>query len=111
MAYQDAFQALADPTRLAIFERLARAPSAVGALAAELPVSRPAVSQHLGVLKKAHLVSEQRIGTRRIYRVDLEGLAEVRQYLDRFWEGVLVSFKAEADKLGGEKNKRSRKNG
>lgn len=100
MTYQTAFQALADPTRLAIFERLAREPSAVGALAAGLPVSRPAVSQHLGVLKKARLVREQREGTRRIYRVDLDGLAELRRYLDGFWEEVLGSFKAEADRLG-----------
>jgi DNA-binding transcriptional ArsR family regulator len=101
MTYQATIQALADPTRLAIFERLAREPSAVGALAAELPVSRPAVSQHLAVLRKARLVREERQGTRRIYHVELEGLSELRRYLDRFWDEVMMSFKAEADRLGG----------
>jgi DNA-binding transcriptional ArsR family regulator len=92
-----AFQALADPTRREIFERLSRAPMAVGALAAELPVSRPAVSQHLRVLKKAQLVVDRRVGTRRIYSVDLDGLSEVHRYLDRLWDDVLRSFQAEAE--------------
>ncbi len=96
MAYQTALQALADPTRRDIFERVARGPTAVGALAAALPVSRPAVSQHLRVLKEAGLVQEQRTGTLRIYSVDLRGLAEIQQYLDRFWDEVLDSFSQEA---------------
>lgn len=100
MAYQVALQALADPTRRDIFERVARGPTAVGALAASLPVSRPAVSQHLRVLKEAGLVKEQRTGTQRIYSVDLSGVAEIRQYLDRFWDEVLDSFGREADRGG-----------
>jgi DNA-binding transcriptional ArsR family regulator len=95
--------ALGDPTRRAIFEHLAERPRAVGELASELPVSRPAVSQHLRVLKEAGLVSEQREGTRRVYRVEPEGVAELREYADRFWERALANFKqaAEADQLGG----------
>lgn len=92
MAYQDALQALADPTRRAVFERLRDGPSPVGELAAELPVSRPAVSQHLRVLKNAGLVREQRMGTRRIYSVEVEGLVELRRYLDTFWSDVLEAF-------------------
>lgn len=101
MAYQRAFAALGDPTRRRILEKIARSPMAVGALASTLPVSRPAVSQHLGVLKKARLVRERRVGTRRIYSVDLNGLSEVRGYLDRFWEDVLAAFKSEAEKPAG----------
>jgi len=88
--------ALGDPTRRAIFERLARGPSAVGQLASGLPVSRPAVSQHLRVLKEAGLVTERRNGTRRLYRVDTDGLAEVRDYLESFWTDVLAAFEAAA---------------
>ena len=96
MAYQDALQALADPTRRAVLEQLREGPSAVGQLAERLPVSRPAVSQHLRVLKQAGLVRERRAGTRRIYSVQLRGLAELRRYLDRFWDDVLEAFKYEA---------------
>lgn len=85
--------ALGDPTRRKIFERLADRPRAVGELAAGLPVSRPAVSQHLKVLKDAGLVSDQRIGTRRIYQVDPAGVAALRAQLDRFWSKALASFK------------------
>jgi DNA-binding transcriptional ArsR family regulator len=88
-----AWDALGDPTRRAIFERLANRPRAVGELAGELPVSRPAVSQHLKVLKEARLVADRREGTRRIYQVDPDGLAELRGYLDHFWDQALAGFK------------------
>ena len=93
----DGFAALSDPTRRAIFERVALGPSAVGELAAELPVSRPAVSQHLRVLKAAGLVSDQPEGTRRIYRLDPDGVGAMRAYLDRFWSQSLAAFKAAAE--------------
>ena len=89
--------ALGDGTRRVILERLRHGPRAVGELAAELPVSRPAVSQHLRVLKEAGLVTERRDGTRRLYRVDTDGLAEVRDYLDSFWTDVLAAFEAAAE--------------
>jgi DNA-binding transcriptional ArsR family regulator len=84
--------ALGDPTRRDIFERLAERPRAVGELAGELPVSRPAVSQHLKVLKAAQLVSDQQVGTRRIYRVDPDGLEALRAYLDHFWDQALAGY-------------------
>jgi DNA-binding transcriptional ArsR family regulator len=89
----EALTALGDPTRRAIFERLAARPRAVGELASELPVSRPAVSQHLRVLKDARLVTDRRDGTRRIYQLDPDGLAALRGYLDHFWEQALAGFK------------------
>lgn len=89
-----AFAALADPTRREIFERLARAPTAVGDLAGGLPVSRPAVSQHLKVLADAGLVRVAPVGTRRIYAVDQRGVAELRAYLDQFWDAALASYQA-----------------
>jgi DNA-binding transcriptional ArsR family regulator len=85
--------ALADPTRRAIFERLAARPRAVGELASDLPVSRPAVSQHLKVLKDAHLVVDRPVGTRRIYQVDPDGLRTLRGYLDHFWDQALAAYK------------------
>jgi DNA-binding transcriptional ArsR family regulator len=92
--YQTAgLTALGDPTRRAIFERLADRPRAVGELARELPVSRPAVSQHLKVLKDARLVVDRPVGTRRIYQVDPDGLAALRGYLDHFWDQALAGFK------------------
>jgi DNA-binding transcriptional ArsR family regulator len=95
MAYQQsAFLALGDPTRLAILERLTDRPSAVVDLARELPVSRPAVSQHLRVLKDAGLVIDHAVGNRRVYRVDPDGLAGVRDQLDRFWNKALAAYKA-----------------
>ena len=95
MAYgAAALLAMGDPTRLAILERLADRPSAVVDLAKELPVSRPAVSQHLRVLKDAGLVIDQAVGNRRIYRVDPDGLAALRDQLDRFWSQALESYKA-----------------
>ena len=87
------FAALGDPTRRAIFERLAGRPRSVGELASELPVSRPAVSQHLKVLKEAGLVSDRAEGTRRLYRVDPGGVGALRDYLDRFWDQALTAFK------------------
>jgi DNA-binding transcriptional ArsR family regulator len=95
VTYQsDAWTALGDPTRKAIFELLAERPRAVGQLADALPVSRPAVSQHLKVLKQAGLVVDQPIGTRRIYRVDPDGLAALRADLERFWGKALAAYKA-----------------
>jgi len=85
---------LADPTRLAVFELLAEGPSAVGELARCLPVSRPAVSQHLKILKDAGLVTDRADGTRRLYQLNPQGIAEVRAYFDRFWNMALSSFKA-----------------
>jgi DNA-binding transcriptional ArsR family regulator len=86
--------ALGDPTRRAIFERLAAGPRAVGELASELPVSRPAVSQHLKVLKDAGLVVDTAAGTRRLYRLDPAGVGAVRAYFDAFWNQALAAFKA-----------------
>jgi DNA-binding transcriptional ArsR family regulator len=88
--------ALADPTRRAIFERLARSPGAVGELARELPVSRPAVSQHLKILKSAGLVTDRAAGTRRVYSVDPTGLAAIRDYFEQFWQQSLARFAAAA---------------
>jgi DNA-binding transcriptional ArsR family regulator len=98
MAYRTAMDALGDPTRRAIFEQLRRGPRAVGEIADELPVSRPAVSQHLRVLKEAGLVRERRDGTRRLYRLDPDGLGELRDYFDRFWDAALADFKAAAER-------------
>jgi DNA-binding transcriptional ArsR family regulator len=89
---------LGDPTRLAIFELLAEGPRAVGELATHLPVSRPAVSQHLRVLKDAGLVIDHQRGTRRLYQLDPRGVAEVRAYFERFWDSALSSFKATAER-------------
>jgi DNA-binding transcriptional ArsR family regulator len=97
------WSALGDPTRRAIFESIAERPQAVGELASRLPVSRPAVSQHLRVLKEAGLVTERQNGTRHLYRVDPDGLAELREYLEGFWEEALASFKAAAEKEEGRK--------
>ena len=93
MAYDSSLSALADPTRREIFERLRARPRAVGELAADLPVSRPAVSQHLRVLKEAGLVSDEQVGTRRVYRVDPDGLGELRAWVDGFWKDALASFR------------------
>jgi len=98
MANTFAFAALADPTRRAVFERLAEGPRAVGELAQDLPVSRPAVSQHLKVLKAAGLVSDRPEGARRVYQIDPQGLGQMRAWLDRFWDGALDAFKAEVER-------------
>jgi DNA-binding transcriptional ArsR family regulator len=97
MAYAQALQALGDPTRRSVLEQLRGGARAVGEIAAELPVSRPAVSQHLRVLKEAGLVTERQDGTRRLYRVDPDGLAALREYLEGFWEEALASFKEAAE--------------
>ncbi len=98
MTYRtDGLTALGDPTRRAIFEQLADRPRAVGELARELPVSRPAVSQHLKVLKDAGLVIDRPVGTRRIYQLDLNGVGALRAYLDQFWNRSLAAFKASAE--------------
>ena len=103
MTYQtDALTALGDPSRRAIFERLADRPRAVGELAGELPISRPAVSQHLKVLKEARLVVDRPVGTRRIYQVDPDGIAALRGYLDHFWDQALAGFKAAAEQRAKE---------
>jgi len=91
------FAALADPTRRAIFEKLADEPQSVGSLAAEMPVSRPAVSQHLKALKEAGLVEDQAQGTSRIYRIDPNGLGPIRRWLDEQWDKSLAAFKALAE--------------
>lgn len=90
----NALAALADPTRRRVFELVAERPSPVGELAEQLPVSRPAVSQHLKVLRLAGLVEERRVGTRHVYRLDPSGLEAVRAYFDAFWERSLTAFKA-----------------
>ena len=93
-----AFAALADPTRRAVFEHLSAGPMAVGDLARGLPVSRPAVSQHLRVLKEAGLVTDRPEGARRIYQIDPQGLGPVRAWLDQVWDAALEAFKAEVER-------------
>ncbi len=93
----NALAALADPTRRTIFERLAKKPQPVSALAKGLTVSRPAVSQHLKVLKDAGLVTDRADGTRRVYQIDPAGLGALRQWLDRFWDVSLDAFKKAAE--------------
>jgi DNA-binding transcriptional ArsR family regulator len=89
--------ALADPTRRAVFERLRHGPASVGEVAATLPVSRPAVSQHLKVLKGAGLVIDRPDGTRRVYYIDPDGLGELRRWIDQFWDDALEAFRKEVD--------------
>ena len=98
MANGAAFAALAEPMRVAIVEKLAQRPMAVGELAAGLPVSRPAVSQHLKVLKEAKLVRDQAQGTRRIYSLDPAGLGPLRMWLDRFWDQALAAYAEAAER-------------
>jgi DNA-binding transcriptional ArsR family regulator len=102
VATNEAFEALGDSTRRAIFERVAERPSAVGELASGLPVSRPAVSQHLKVLKDAGLVVDRPDGNRRIYQLDQDGVAALRAYLDRFWNRSLAAFKDAAERADEE---------
>lgn len=97
-----AFTALADPTRRQIFERLAAGPKPVGKLAQDLPISRPAVSQHLAALKAAGLVTDHAEGTRRIYRIDPNGLAAIRIWLDQFWAQALDNYAAEVERSPGD---------
>ncbi len=98
MTYESAFLALADPTRRRVFEELRRGPRPVGVIAARMPVSRPAVSQHLAVLKKAGLVGDRAEGTRRVYYIDPMGLASIRIWLDQFWDDALLAFKKELER-------------
>jgi DNA-binding transcriptional ArsR family regulator len=106
MAYGRALAVLADPTRRRVFERLRSGPRAVNALAAGLPVTRPAVSQHLKVLKEAGLVEERSEGVRRIYSVRRQGLSELRDWLDSFWGDALDAFKLEAERSHRERGRR-----
>ena len=107
MTYRDAapepWDALGDPTRRAIFRRIAHGPCSVGEIASTMPISRPAVSQHLRVLKEAGLVSDRAEGTKRIYAVDVTGLARLRSELDHFWSGALGAFKAVVERNEKEK--------
>ncbi len=98
----EVFDAMGDPTRRAVLELLRDGPRAVVDIATELPVSRPAVSQHLRVLKGAGLVTERKDGTRHLYRIDPEGLAVLRAYLESFWADTLASFKGAAEQEGDE---------
>jgi len=107
MAYANALTALADPTRRAVFERLRRGPASVGEVAAGLPVSRPAISQHLKALKQAGLVTGRPEGARRVYYIDPNGLGELRRWLDQFWDNALEAFKNEVEKP--KTNKRRKK--
>ena len=95
MTYAKALQSLSDPTRRRVFEKLRSGPQSVGVLARGLPVSRPAVSQHLKVLKDAGLVGDRSEGARRVYYIDPQGLGELRRWLDGFWTDALESFKNE----------------
>jgi DNA-binding transcriptional ArsR family regulator len=94
-----AIAALGDPTRRAIFESLARRPKAVGEIAVELPVSRPAVSQHLRVLKEAGLVTDRAEGTKRIYQVSQQGVQAIHGYLDQMWGQAMAAFQAEGERI------------
>jgi len=96
-AERNGLGALGDPTRRAIFERLADGPLSVGEIARDLPVSRPAVSQHLRVLKASGLVTDRQEGTRRLYQLNPDGIGALRAYLDRFWDRALDAFRAAAE--------------
>ena len=102
MAYEAALTALSDPTRRLVFERVLTAPQPVGAIAQGLPVSRPAVSQHLRALKEAGLVGDRAEGTRRVYFIDPHGLAALRRWLDGFWDEALAAFQTEVEGGAGE---------
>jgi DNA-binding transcriptional ArsR family regulator len=105
MAYRvDGLTALADPSRRAIFEALRDGPMAVGKLAQRFPISRPAVSQHLRVLKDAGLVVDDALGTRRLYRIRPEGVAELRAYLDRMWNDAFAAFAETVEQAQSEEN-------
>ena len=97
MAYESALVALADPTRRRVFEQLRTGPKSVGGIARDMPVSRPAVSQHLRVLKEAGLVRDEQDGARRVYSIDPRGLGPLRRWLDQFWDRALDAFQAEVE--------------
>ncbi|HTO81634.1 MAG TPA: metalloregulator ArsR/SmtB family transcription factor [Methylomirabilota bacterium] len=103
MAYKSALAALSDPTRRAVFERIVKAPRSVGEIAQGLPISRPAVSQHLKVLREAGLVQEERQGTHRIYSADAKALGELRAYVDQMWQAALGKF---AEAVGERKGRK-----
>jgi len=108
MTYDMALAALADPTRRRVFERLRSGPQSVGAIARRMPVSRPAVSQHLKVLKDAGLVADRPEGARRVYFIDPSGLGDLRRWLDQFWDEALLAFQAEvAGGMGKRKGKKA----
>ena len=98
MTYSMALTALADPSRREVFQRLRAGPCSVAAIARGMPISRPAVSQHLKRLKEAGLVADRSEGARHIYFIDPKGLASLRQWLDQFWDDALVRFQAEAER-------------
>jgi DNA-binding transcriptional ArsR family regulator len=108
MAYGDKLAALADPTRRRVFERLRSGPKAVGVIARGLPVSRPAVSQHLKALKEAGLVADRPEGTRRVYFIDPQGLGALRKWLDQFWDNALAAFQAEAERANSKESEERR---
>jgi DNA-binding transcriptional ArsR family regulator len=95
MTYEAALNALGDPTRRLVFNKLRAGPCSVAMLSEGLPVSRPAVSQHLKILKEAGLVTDEAVGARRVYRVDRDGLAALRAWLDQFWDDALDAYQAE----------------
>ena len=98
MTYATALDCLGDATRRKVFERLRSGPLSVGEIARDMPVSRPAVSQHLAVLKEAGLVIDRPVGTRRIYYIDPLGLGALRAWLDQFWDQALASFQDEVER-------------
>ena len=105
MAYEKALSALADPTRRRVYERLKSGPKAVGAIARGMPVSRPAVSQHLKALKEAGLVADRPEGTRRVYFIDPKGLGALRKWLDQFWDEALAAFQAEVERASDQRDR------
>jgi DNA-binding transcriptional ArsR family regulator len=108
MTYATALSALADPTRRRVFERLKAGPQPVGAIARGMPVSRPAVSQHLKALKDAGLVVDRAEGTQRVYSIDPHGLGALRKWLDQFWDEALAAFQAEVEQgASGKKDRDS----
>ncbi len=107
-AHQNTFEALADPTRRRVFEKLKAGPKSVGDIAQGLPVSRPAVSQHLRVLKEAGLVSDRAEGTRRVYAIDPQGLGALRQWLDQFWDAALQAFAEEVERSEKSRNEQNK---
>jgi DNA-binding transcriptional ArsR family regulator len=105
MAYGRALSALADPTRRRVFERLRSGPQPVGVIAHGMPVSRPAVSQHLKALKEAGLVADRPDGSRRVYFIDPHGLGALRKWLDQFWDEALAAFQAEVETASNRKDR------
>jgi DNA-binding transcriptional ArsR family regulator len=107
MTYAMVLECLSDPTRRRVFERLRSGPQSVGVLARGLPVSRPAVSQHLKALKAAGLVNDRSEGTRHVYHIDPDGLGELRRWIDQFWDDALESFKHEVEQSQSARGKKT----